>query len=79
MKDDPPPARDTLVYKFLFYSIKSFYRQNPPPIANRTSSITQQKPVIKPIQETTNPLLIETKLNPVSSKKNKTFQKKFFF
>ncbi|CAF4378226.1 unnamed protein product, partial [Rotaria sordida] len=53
-------------------SVKTY----PPPVFSRTSSITQQKPVIKPIPETINPLLIETKLNPIIAERSilaKTF------
>ncbi|CAF4245591.1 unnamed protein product, partial [Rotaria sp. Silwood2] len=51
-------------------------KTNPPPVFNRTSSITQQKSVIKPIHETINPLLVETKLNPIIAERSilaKTF------
>ncbi|CAF4383164.1 unnamed protein product [Rotaria magnacalcarata] len=45
-------------------------KTNPPPIFNRTTSIAQQKPVIKPIQDTINPLLIETKINPLIAERS---------
>ncbi|CAF3461067.1 unnamed protein product [Rotaria sp. Silwood1] len=45
-------------------------KTNPPPVFSRTSSITQQKPTIKPIQETINPLLVETKLNPIIAERS---------
>ncbi|CAF4181076.1 unnamed protein product [Rotaria socialis] len=45
-------------------------KTNPPPIFNRTTSIAQQKSVIKPIQDTINPLLTETKINPLIAERS---------